>query len=281
MGMELVVSAVDSKGRKGSRTETITFDDDDEQSVRVETDKALYRSGEPITAYVTSSVPEQNVVVDLFRESTLIRSELVKLHDGRGSVVFAYRPEFKDKLTLTAYGNAAKWRNSIGSHTILYPRDPELKVDVRTSQATYRPGENAQVNLNVRAPEGRSAESALGVVVFDKAVEERFRTDQEFGSRITTINDSFKHFLGADQYVAGMSIRDLQRLDMSKSISADTELVAELLLSQSGRSFRTFHGDDQYNSDHAALFGDSIKQQLTPVREALESRYATHVGIPN
>lgn len=278
--MKLVISAGDSKGRKGSRTETVTFDDDNEEAVRVETNKALYRSGEPITAYVTSSVPEQNVVVDLFRESTLIRSELVKLHDGRGSVVFAYSPEFKDELTLTAYGNATKWRNSIGSHTILYPRDPELKVDVRTSQATYRPGEHAQVNLSIRAPEGRNAESALGVVVLDKAVEERFRTDQEFGSRITTLDDSFKHFLGADQYVAGMSIRDLQRLDMSKYISADTELIAELLLTQSGRSVRTFHGDDQYNRDHAALFGNPIKQQLAPVREALESRYGRTSEYP-
>ena len=115
--MELVVSAVDSKGRKGSQKEEISFEDDeDEQAVRVETDKALYRSGEPITAFVTSSVPEQTVVVDLLRESTLIRSERVKLHRGRGSVVFAYRPEFKDKLTLTAYGQTTTWRNNIGSH---------------------------------------------------------------------------------------------------------------------------------------------------------------------
>lgn len=278
--VDLVVSAVDSKGRKGSKTETIAFNDDDEQSVRVETDKALYRSGERITTFITSDVPDQNVVVDLFRESTLIRSQQVKLHRGRGSVVFAYRPEFKDKLTLIAYGHRTRWSDSLASHTILYPRDPELKVDVRTTQASYRPGEDAQVNLRVQSPEGHVAESALGVVVLDKAVEERFRTDQEFGSRMSNVNDSFKQFLGADNYVAGMSIRDLQRLNMSKPISADVDLVAELLLSQSGRSFRTFHDDDEYERDHEALFGESSRQQLTPVREALDSRYARTSEYP-
>ena len=278
--VDLVVSAVDSKGRKGSKTETISFDDDDEQVVRVETDKALYRSGEPITAFVSSSAREQNVVVDLFRESTLLRSERVKLHRGRGSVVFAYRPEFKDKLTLTAYGGTTKWRENIGSHTILYPQDPELKLDVRPSQASYRPGEDAQVNVRVQSPEGSLAESAVGVVVLDKAVEERFRTDQEFGSPMSTVNDSFNRFLGANDYVAGMSIRDLQRLDMSKPISADMELAADLLLSRSRRYFRTFHGDNQYERDSEAIFGDSIKEQLTPVREALESRYARTSEYP-
>ena len=164
--------------------------------------------------------------------------------------------------------------------TILYPRDPELKVDVQSTQASYRPGEDAQVNLSVRSPEGRLTESALGVVVVDKAVEERFRTDQEFGSSLATVNDSFKNFLGADVYVAGMSIIDLQRLDVSKPISADMELVADVLLSQRRQSLRTFHGDNQYERDQEAVFGDSIKEQLTPVRVALESRYARTVGIP-
>jgi hypothetical protein len=55
----------------------------------------------------------------------------------------------------------------------------------------------------VRAPEGSSSESALGVVVLDKAVEERFRTDQEFGHQPSTFNDAMKRFLGLDQQTAG------------------------------------------------------------------------------
>ena len=212
--VDLVVSAFDSKGRKGSSTQTFAFYDGDEPAVRVETDKALYGPGEPVTAFVTSSDPDQTVIVDLLRDSSVVQSERVKLHHGRGSVVFAYKPEFKDKLTLAAYGQTSKWREHVGMHAILYPRNPELKLDVRSTQASYRPGENAEVNLRVRSPEGRLAESALGVVVLDKAVEERFRTDQEFGSQTTNGNDAFENFLGAQNYVAGMSMRDLQRLDM-------------------------------------------------------------------
>ena len=278
--VELVVSAVDSRGLKGSKKEQISFGNEGKETVRVETEKALYRSGEPITAFVTSSVPEQTVVVDLLRESTLIRSERVKLRAGRGSVVFPYRPEFKDKLTLNAYGQTRTWRDNIDSHNVLYPRDPELQIDAQSTQASYRPGEDAQVNLSVRSPEGQLTESALGVVVTDKAVEERFRTDQEFGSASSTVNDSFRNFLGANVYVAGMSLIDLQRLDLSKPISADMDLVADVLLSQSPRYLRSFHGDNQYQRDHEAVFGDSIKAQLAPVREALESRYARTSEYP-
>ena len=43
------------------------------------------------------------------------------------------------------------------------------------------PGETANADLHILTPEGSAVESALGVLVFDKAVAERVRTDEEFG----------------------------------------------------------------------------------------------------
>ena len=275
---DLHISAVDSKGLKGNREERISFDD--EPIVRVETDKALYRAGDSITAFVSSSSPDASVLVDVLRDASVVRSERVKLHNGRGSIVFPYRSEFKDTLTIAAYFDFMKWRSFIGAQSILYPHNPELKVSARTSQASYRPGEDAQVDLSVRSTDGRTSESALGVVVLDKAVEERFRTAQEFGSQSQSINNAIEQFLGRGEQIAGVSLRDLQRLDTSKPISPDLELVADVMLSQSRRFFPIFHASDEYELDQGVIYRDLLREQLKPVRAALGNRYALSAEYP-
>lgn len=121
----------------------------------------------------------------------------------------------------------------------MYPNDSELKVNVQTSQASYRPGEEAQVNLRVRAAQGGAAQSALGAVVLDRAVEERFRTDEEFGRRFYGYNNS-PYFLGDNERLAGVTFRDLERLDMSKPVSPELDLLAAILLNQYRSSLHSF-----------------------------------------
>ena len=275
--VNLAISAVDANGRKGSDIERLSFTDT--KTVRVETDKTLYRRGEPITAFISATIPDETVVVDLARDSNVIRSERVKLHDGRASITFPYRPEFKDRLSIAVYPDFAESRDTVGLNTVLYPRNPDLKVDVQTSQASYRPGENAQVDLSVRAPDGAPAESALGVVILDKAVEERFRSDQEFGSRGFNSNP-IRSFLGEDERFAGFSLRDLQRVNTSKPISPELDLVAAVLLSQSRNYFPTFYGGDQYELELTKFYGDPAKEQIKPIKEALLARYARTAEYP-
>jgi hypothetical protein len=277
--VDLVVSAVDARGQMGSKTENLSLDDT--ETVLVDTDKTLYRAGEPITVLITSSLRDKMVVVDLARDSSVIRSERVQLHNGRGSITLSYKPDFKDKLTIAAYADFPDSQRMIGTHTILYPHNSDLNVNVRTSQTSYRPGEDAQVSLRVRAPEGGQPQSALGVVVFDKAVDERSRTDQEFGHHFYTFNESLQRFLGFDEQMAGVTLRDLQRTDMSKPVSPEVELVAEVLLNQSRDYSPAFYGGDEYETEQAKVFGDSIKEELKPLREALATRYVRTAEYPN
>ncbi|HXC71592.1 MAG TPA: MG2 domain-containing protein [Pyrinomonadaceae bacterium] len=276
--VNLAISAVDPRGRKGSETEELDLVTDD--TLRVETDKTLYRRGEPVTAFITSTVQDQTVVVDLARDLNVIRSERAKLHDGRASITFPYRSEFKDRLTIAAYPDFVESRDRIGLSTVLYPRDQDLKVNVQTSQASYRPGDDAQVNLSVRAPDGGSTESALGVVILDKAVEERFRTDQEFGGRRFNSNP-IDSFLGVDEQFAGITLRDLRRVDTAKPISPELDLVAAVLLSQNRDYFPTFYGGDQFEKELTKLYGEPAKQPLKPVKDALANHYLQTAEYPN
>ena len=271
--VDVVLSASDSRGRKGSETEELYFDND--PHVRVETTKTIYRPGEPVNAVITSSGPEETVIVDLAGEAGLIRSERVQLRNGRASITFPFRPEFKDRLSVVAYPDSAESRSVVGTRTVLYPHDDELNVDVRASQETYRPGEEAQLNFSVRSADDRSEESALGVVVLDQAVVERFRSDQEFGGRYD-VDNAIQQFLGLEEQLAGVSLRDLQRLNTSRRISSELDLLASVLLTNSSNYFPAFYSSDEVELNAATPFGGSIRNQLTPQRQA---RSAHHVVI--
>jgi hypothetical protein len=276
--LELTFSATDSNGRTGTRTEDLNLDDDDLRFV--ETDKAIYRTGEPIIASITSSVPDENVIVDLVRESNVITSQRLRLRNGRGSVTFPYTSDFKDILIVAAYPAFAKDLGTVEAHAVLYPRNVELQVNVQTPQTTYRPGENAHVKLNVRGPEGRGAESALGVIVLDKAVEERFRTMQEFGGAYGSFNSSLQQFLGLDLAIGGMTLRDLQRLNTANVISSDLDLVAEVMLNQSWGYYPRLFGGDRYDTAQAVIFGGLIDKQIEAAKNAITRHYATRKQYP-
>jgi len=274
----LRISAVDNSGRKGTKEENISLSDD--PNIDVETDKTIYRSGEPINAMVTSNVSDQTLFVDLARDGAVIRAQRVQMRDGRALVTFPYHPDFKNKMSVTAYGYSPEMKQMIDAQNVLYPQNLELKVKAHPSQASYRPGEDAQVDLSVQAPQARTSQSALGVVVIDKAVDERFRSDQDLGQRFSTLNDSLQHFLGLDEQISGVTMRDLQRLDTTKFVPPDLELLAEVLLSQQSQYSPQFHSGHQYETDQISVFRDLVNQQIKPVHEALNARYLRYGEYP-
>src|SRR5262245_50953481 len=107
-----------------------------------------------------------------------------------------------------AFSGDYEARDSAGVARVLYPRDRELKLDVKFDQASYRPGDEARADLRAFTPQGRAVESALGVVIFDKAIEERARTDQEFSGRGFGFYDCFRDMLGLGDGLAGVTRRD-------------------------------------------------------------------------
>jgi hypothetical protein len=112
------------------------------------------------------------------------------------------------------------------------------------SQPAYRPGEKARTDLSVRDAVGRTMESALGLVVFDKAVEERALTDQ--GLRAGPgFAGSIQSWLYDDEAVGGIRRRDLDALDMSKPLPEGIELAAEILLRRRGWFVQAFEGGDE------------------------------------
>jgi len=275
----LQVLAADSKGRSGTaKLKELLVDD--ENTVVVDADKSLYRAGEPIVASITSSLPDQTLVVELAKDSSVIRSERVRLRDGRATVSLPYTPNLTGPITIAAYPDFADKERLVGVRRILYPANTELDLNVKTSQASYRPGEDASVRFNVRTSDGQAAESALGVVVSDKAVDERIRSDSEFGGHYQPYNNTITQFLGLDEQLSGVTLRDLKRLDMTKPVSPDLDLLAEVLLNYYRNYQPTFHRSEQFETELASVFGSLINQQMAPVSDALHSRYLRTLQHP-
>jgi hypothetical protein len=279
------LSARDRKGLTGHHDEGMWLNK--ESNVRVETDKVIYRAGEPVRAFITSNREDAIVFLDVTSAFRVIRSEAVRLEGGRGSVTFPYSRDFDGKLSIVAsfYEQPANQYSDgevLGRRTILYPRDRELKLDVRLSQAEYRPGEDAEATLSAKAADGRSLESVFGVVIFDKAVEERARTDQEFSSSYGFYN-YFHYFRYGHNEVAGISLRELERLDLRrKPVRDDLSLAAEVLLQTGYEEYERVGSESKaFEKNQPEVFGVLMRERLRGVKEALDARYEKMAEYPS
>jgi hypothetical protein len=266
--IDLKLTARDRSGRQGTNLDD-DVDLDDDEAIFVQTNKTLYAAGEPITAAITTNLEDPFVMVDVAVDGRCLKSERVAIHNGHAEISFPYQPEFKDKVTVAAYADFPDERDSISMRTILFPHKRDLKIDLQNTQPSYRPGEAAKINFSVSNADTGSVESALGVVVFDKAVEERVRTDTTFGRPYRSLSD----FVGDDEQMSGVTMNDLRRLDMSKPVPSDLQLLAEVLLSQANVYYPEFHEAETYDSNATWLFKSVLNADLSPLRRALTVQY--------
>ncbi|MFP5264488.1 MAG: MG2 domain-containing protein [Blastocatellia bacterium] len=271
--------ARDGRGHTGRYADSFSLSDG--PVVRLETDKVLYRAGEPVKVSLTSNVREMWLAIDLVRQGKAIRSEFLRMVNGRAAVVFPYDKQFDGELIVAAYsfGDRATGGNDYisDSRAVLYPQDRDLKLEVRPDGFTYHPGEEARVDIRVLSPDGNAALSSLGVVVFDKAIEERARTDQEFGPG-SGFNHSINHFLNSRSF-AGISRKDLERLDLSKPLPPGMDVLAEVLLGRGDYYPNVVSGwDDRINQ--RAVFAHITEAQMGPLKNALNERYARAAEYP-
>ncbi|HXF39484.1 MAG TPA: alpha-2-macroglobulin family protein, partial [Blastocatellia bacterium] len=272
---QLNLTARDRQHRFGHHSEGLWYTNS--AAVHVETDKALYRPGEPIEVDVASTKPAASLFVSVVRGWSLARTERISLTGGRGHITVPYSADFKDDVTILVYGYPQGTDFAAGTRTVLYPRNHELKLDLRTSQPIYRPGQEATADFHVTAADGQPIESALGVSVIDRAVDERTRTDSDFGDRY---GGSFDRLWGRNDDVAGITRASLDRLDLSKPIDKNLQLAAEIILRGSSRHLVDVNRSESYRTDPDSLFKNILKSQLSPVESALSSRYARTKQYP-
>lgn len=277
----LEVEARDENGLRGVLHEEISAGVTVEY-IRVRPNHTLYHPGDAIQVEIETNTKSDEAIVSAWSADGLLRSAVAKLNAGRGTIKIPFEPRFHGEIRVTAFCLTAKQDGDAtlsDSVRVLYPAKEELDVKLAMKKTVFNPGEMVSSELEVSAPDGKPAESALGVLVYDRAVAERVRTDEEFGSGY-----GFSVFDYLDFYyrqsIGGVSFRDLLRLDASKPFPEDLDLVAEAMVrTQYGRWWEAgegFRSSGWSGGGASTEFATELKNELKDTRKALLAWAETH-----
>jgi len=267
----LLAEARDAQGKKGTAQETIYSYD--QNFIQISGTRTIYKAGDPIDVTLRSVQPVTHVVVQAVRDGSVLVSQNVSLGKGQFSVSFPYDPRFTDEVTVFAYSldrDSDDYRWLMGSRTVLYPKKRQLGIDLKLDKDEYRPGEEGVARISVHLPDHTGSESALGIKVVDQAVEERTRTDEEFGSAWGSWRWSLWSTI-FDAEFSGVTRDDLDQLDLTEPIPQDLDLVAEYLLQNTYGASPEIESDDSRTSGSQA-FSKFFDKQVKPIVTFLDSR---------
>lgn len=271
----LNITARDKDGNAGTLNENVYVDPGSRQ-IRIKSDKTIYAPGEPIIAKILSTDSDP-VFLEITKNSSTIWSKQVNVKNGDASATIPYRPDFKGELTITAYrfDNDDEDRYSMGSKTVIYPSPTELLLNLSGTKGTYRPGEDARLAFDVRTGEGKGVETALGIVMIDKAIEERAQTEQ-LRDNLTDV----RKLLGTADAFGDLRRKDLDKIDTSRPISNDLQLAGEYLLANKFTSPQSF-SSDSYANDFGTIYREPMRKRLQPLTEALQKRNEQGFEFPS
>lgn len=264
----LQISAADKNGNAGTFADSVYLNERAQQ-LRVRTDKTIYLPNEAIEARIFSTATDKTMLLEVTSDAGAVYSKRLRFDgDGRETVRIPFRPEFKGELTLTAYYRNSDddyYRDVIKhSKTIIFPSPDELKLKIKSSKDVYRPGEDAKISFSVRGANGAADEAALGVVVLDKAVEERARVE-----RMPDNYADLRRLLGTADSFGNLTGRDLHNLDLSKPIAPELQMAAEFLLVNKNYEPRFFESDS-FEDDFKEIFKNYFTTKLQPIETALK-----------
>jgi len=233
----LLVEATDRNGLGARDVERI--DRHDFESIEVTTSHSIHKPGDPIEVTLRSVTPTLRLIVQALRDGAVLATQQATLRNGRASLVFAYDERFRDEITVVAFSLDQEPSANMyfrGVATVLYPRNRQLRVGVQFDKDEHRPGEEAQLKLAVRSFDRNATESVLGIKIVDSAVEERARTDGDFGHH--NARDWWRWSLWSSDSGAGfggITRDDLDKIDLTQPVPPDLDTVAEYILNSSGR----------------------------------------------
>ncbi|MCU1287953.1 MAG: putative rane protein [Acidobacteria bacterium] len=276
--LDLHITARDKNGKTGIIEEEFRFDADDD-ALKIQIEKTIFKPGESVSINLLSSRKDALVYVDVVKNRSVVESRFVKLKGGKADLKIPYNENFKGDLIVAAYDdeNESYYDSRMrASRGIIFPLQQNLRLDAEFSSSTYKPNEEAKVKFSVLDSIGGAVESALGVVVFDKAIEERARTDEQFGGYF----NRFYGLLGYEKSFGGVSLKDLNELDLSKPVSGDLQLAAEIMLYGNYYYPRVYRSRESGN-EAKSLYAEYFKKQLAPLETALKNQYAKNYAFPS
>jgi hypothetical protein len=263
--VDIRLTAHDREGR------TSIFDDtvrpQEAENIWIGVAHMLLKTNQPIE--VTLHGPVGTVIdVDVLSEDGMIAHQRVRMHSTVEPFTIPANDAFHGLIALRAYSmsnheQGYSWYQSVGYKPVLYPEDRELKVKLTGLRPSYLPGAEVDAGFGIHDVKGAATAGALGIAVIDTAVEQRAVTEEEAN----------EHGYGWSWWnqgsnVGGVTRTTLDRTDMSKPISDDLDLAAEVvLLNEINPGIRIEDSNDDDNARNQ--YEGVMKRSLKPLGEAV------------
>jgi hypothetical protein len=140
--LEFMAIARDSAGRHGKIDEVRKHFDDD-PAIRIYTDKAIYKPGEPVRVDIVSTQKDAAVHVDVVRGWSVVDSHFAVLKNGRATLEIPYNEQFRGELKIGAYIENGEEDAIAHARGVIYPSRSGLEVAATFDKAVYKPNEEA------------------------------------------------------------------------------------------------------------------------------------------
>ncbi len=139
-------------------------------SVLMRPDRPAYKVGDTMTLDIFTTQPNGTVYVDLIREGQTLSTRSVAVENGKAQLPVDLSQDMFGTLQISAYkvlqdGNIAR-----DTRLVVIDQQDTLAIEFAPDQAEYRPGDTANLGIQVSDADGNGAQAALGLAVVDESV---------------------------------------------------------------------------------------------------------------
>ena len=209
------------------------------------------------------------------RKTEVVINEKVRLTNGKAELTIPYTEILKGPLRIAAYGS---YRNEYGyaqtfgaNRSVIFPVIEGMQLGASSKKNVYRPGEEAVFQLTASKAEGGAEESVFGISVIDKAIDERARTDADFGGNYRSFYSDFEEILGLSGGPGGLPTAGLNSIDAEKPIAPEAELALEIALRS--RFYPNLQESGSFSYGQKQIYKYSFDIKLKDIRASLQKIY--------
>ncbi len=167
--VSLMVSARDASGAEAMRE--FYFEGAwQEETVLVRPDAPIYRVGETMALTLLTSQQQGTVYVDVVREGQTVSTRAVDVTGGRAEAAVDLTPDLYGTLEVHAYKILTSGNIVRDTRLVVVEQADDLAIALTPGAESYRPGEDAALDVQVRGADGAGVPAALGLAVVDEAV---------------------------------------------------------------------------------------------------------------
>jgi hypothetical protein len=136
--------------------------------------------------------------------------------------------------------------------------------------------------VRLKTAEGVQMPGVIGAVIFDKAVEERARIDEDLRENFGFGSYGYWWYRGTAK-LSQLSLADIDSVDTSKPVPEDLEIAADFLLNASGYPSGSWLGklsDDSANESAHEIYKKQIDVTLQPLLASIDRFMKTTGTLP-